>query len=72
MSEARRPVRTVKVVYVCDECGEGEMERPPAHTTGRFIDLAGCETHVCTHCGNTQVFIGKTYPRIKHEVIDDA
>lgn len=62
MSETRSQVRVMRVDYICDKCGEGNMvftgqvslsTHPPQHY------------HHCDVCGWTQPF-PVTYPRTEY------
>lgn len=59
MPEVKRPVKTIEVNYICDQCGHGMMEQQ-----GDIDPQTGDHPHACVICGHKQNFKWVTYPRI--------
>lgn len=59
MAEVKRPVKTIEVNYICDECEHGMMEQ-----RGEFDPAEEARPHVCVICGHQQDFKWVSYPRI--------
>ncbi len=69
MAEQKRPVRPVKIVYVCDNCGAGEMESGGTVTTMWHTTYP----HTCNRCGYKKSFVDVSYPRIEYvDAVDVA
>ena len=65
MAEMKTAVRTFKIDYVCDECGEGRM-RP----SGFVYDTnPPSYVHACNKCGNGGEFSWQ-YPYTVTEEVD--
>jgi len=63
MPERKKEVKTYKIEYVCDECGEGDM-RP----TGICLTSNPPQyPHTCTVCGHEKRFRDKKYPLTVYE-----
>ena len=62
VSEQTRPVQVVRVVYICDSCGIGEMRA----SGGELTSYPPQYPHACTHCGSIKTFRGVAYPRIEY------
>lgn len=67
MPERKTKVRTYRVDYICNHCGEGLME---------FTDFALLSNppkyeHQCNVCKSKRHFSGVKYPHFTHEA-DDA
>lgn len=61
MPESEKPVQTVQVNYLCDECGE------PMKWDGRCLTSYPAQyPHGCPN-GHTKNFSGATYPRIAYK-----
>ncbi len=66
MPEVKRPVKTIEVNYICDECGHGMMEK-----MGDVDPETGDHPHACVICGHQQTFKWVTYPRIVYVGLDE-
>jgi hypothetical protein len=67
MPERCVKVRTVKVEYVCDACGQGTMK-----PTGFVYDILPPDyLHKCNKCGKSDCF-NKDYPYIRYVEEFDA
>lgn len=58
-------VKTFRVIYICDECGIGELslyetQGGQGHT--RY-------NHFCQHCGARKAVINEYFPRIEYRRI---
>lgn len=62
MAETKTEVKTFKVEYVCDECGEETLK----HEGGALLSSPPQYRHRCSNCGCSRTFL-KIYPHIKHE-----
>lgn len=61
MAKKEIAVKPVKIVYVCDDCGKGEMHFRAEVKVGRpYV----CE-HVCDNCGKVTT-LDSNYPRIEY------
>lgn len=67
MSEQEMPVRPVQIVYVCDECGLGEMQRDGDIALTSYPPQF---PHVCVACGHRRNFT-VTYPHVRFKRIED-
>ncbi|HUH38326.1 MAG TPA: type II citrate synthase [Spongiibacteraceae bacterium] len=61
MPEVKRPVRTIEVNYICDNCGHGMMQK-----TAEMNPETGEVPHQCVICGYNQTFKWVSYPRIDY------
>lgn len=61
--EKRQQVIPVRVSYICDSCGVGEM----VVKGGGSLLMSNLPKHIhsCNHCGTRQMLQG-TYPRIEY------
>lgn len=65
MAETRIEVRTIRVDYLCPNCGLDYL-RP----TGEFFtSLPPQYTHRCNQCQYVEAIRGKTYPYIDYEEV---
>jgi len=63
MPEQKFEVKPVGVAYVCDACGEGEMQQVgKLHYEAEKVLFP----HTCNHCGHKQDFYEK-YPLVRFE-----
>lgn len=61
MSEQFKPLKPVKVVYMCDECKDVEL-----HNTGSAVFVFPMKyVHSCFKCGG-EFKLDKAYPYVKY------
>ncbi len=68
VDEKKYEVRVFQVVWPCEICDRGEMERVTSHGGQHAIIRYDIE-HKCNVCGNTDSVRKKSYPFIKYERI---
>lgn len=64
MPEATIELKPVKIMYICDECGKGQMVEKEELLSLRFRKLLRI-LHICTTCEYEQIF-DVVYPRVEY------
>lgn len=60
--ERQQQIIPVRVSYICDSCGVGEMELDDTV----FRRHSSRTPHSCSRCGHSMIFHGEVYPRIDY------
>ncbi len=66
MPEIEEEVKTYKVIYICDECFEGEMEWNGIGLTTYPMQYP----HKCNKCGALKTFRDRHYPLLRKEGLE--
>lgn len=66
MPEQLFPIKVVGVDYICDACGQGNME---PYGNEILTSYSPRFPHKCSNCGYKQSFTER-YPAVRHQRVD--